>query len=425
LEAEAVQRALAKQSSKRYFNCLAFIHAVMEAVRQQSPNLGAKTDTFLAQSTGSETADRSTVDRGKTDTQPKDGVEKNTHATAEKAVSHRTPEPSRRPWPRRTALVLAAVLGLLIPLAVMWRRGADADSSTPAPEDRQGGDKTQERSWIANAPVTGDARRFRNSIGMEFVFISPGKFMMGADNRVDPDAEVNQAPRHRVHVSGGFAMGAHKVRQADYRQILDRNPSHFFSSVNLPVDSPTWFDAIEFCNELSTREGLRPYYEILEIRRTDKAITAARVRRLEGGNGYRLPSEAEWEYCARCEKGETYTKFWFGNDIAQLGNYAWYANNSGGQVHSVGQKKPNGWGLYDMGGLLFEWTEDVWHSNYDAAPQDGSAWLADGEQELRVIRGGAWSGSPERCRCGFRYGFEAGKGYDGAGFRVVRASLQK
>jgi formylglycine-generating enzyme required for sulfatase activity len=193
--------------------------------------------------------------------------------------------------------------------------------------------------------------------------------------------------------------------------------------VNLPVDSPTWFDAIEFCNELSKREGLRPCYEMEDIKRADKAVTAARVRRLDTGNGYRLPTEAEWEYCARCEKGETYTKFWFGNDMAQLGSYAWYADNSGSVIHPVGQKAPNGWGLYDLGGLLFEWTEDVWHNNYGNAPQNGSAWLTDGEPKLRVLRGGAWSGIPQRCRCAYRLGFEAGEAYSGTGFRVVLASL--
>ena len=130
-------------------------------------------------------------------------------------------------------------------------------------------------------------------------------------------------------------------------------------------------------------------------------------------NGLRLPSEAEWEYA--CRAGNT-GPFSFGDGDGPLGEYAWYDGNSGRQTHPVGQKKPNAWGLYDMHGNLWEWCQDAWAANYDAAPGDGSAREAE-SAPIRVHRGGSWLGSPPLCRSACRRGLAPGIGFADLGFR--------
>jgi formylglycine-generating enzyme required for sulfatase activity len=118
------------------------------------------------------------------------------------------------------------------------------------------------------------------------------------------------------------------------------------------------------------------------------------------GKTYRLPTEAEWEYA--CRAGTT-TRFYFGDDASQLGDYAWYSANSQNTTHPVGQKKqPNAWGLYDMIGNVWEWCEDDWHDNYIGAPRDGSAWIKNGNDNRSLLRGGSWGDYPNGCRSAIR-----------------------
>ncbi|MFM6439528.1 MAG: formylglycine-generating enzyme family protein, partial [Microcystis panniformis] len=119
------------------------------------------------------------------------------------------------------------------------------------------------------------------------------------------------------------------------------------------------------------------------------------------GKTYRLPTEAEWEYA--CRAGTT-TRYYFGDDANQLGDYAWYDGNSQRTTHPVGQKKPNAWGLYDMSGNVWEWCEDDWHDNYIGAPKDGSAWFIknDNRSHRKCPRGGSWFNNPGNCRSAFR-----------------------
>ncbi len=202
---------------------------------------------------------------------------------------------------------------------------------------------------------------FTNSIGMEFLLIDAGEFDMGSQSS-EKGIQTNEEPVHCVKISKAFCMSKYVVTQKQWQDIMGNNPSYFKGN-NLPVESVSWSDVQEFIRKLNEKEG------------TDK---------------YRLPSEAEWEYAARAG---TTTKYSFGDDESKFGDYAWYVSNSGDKTHEVGQKKPNPWGLYDMHGNVLEWVQDKWHSNYNGAPTDGSAWEGDG---YRVIRGGSWVGSAGR-----------------------------
>ena len=141
------------------------------------------------------------------------------------------------------------------------------------------------------------------------------------------------------------------------------------------------------------------------------------IQQFEGriNDGFRLPSESEWEYA--CRAG-TITRYYWGNDFDA--NYAWYTGNSGGRTHEAGTRQPNAWGLYDMSGNIWEWCEDWYHANYNGAPDDGSTWVAGGGQ-YRLFRGGAWCVNASYCRSARRgNGLPANRDiYYGVGFRLV------
>jgi formylglycine-generating enzyme required for sulfatase activity/tRNA A-37 threonylcarbamoyl transferase component Bud32 len=265
-----------------------------------------------------------------------------------------------------------------------------------------------------------------NSVGMQMRPIAAGTFEMGSDEGKD------EQPRHRVRINRPFLMAAHKTTQAQFEMVLGRNPSHFATkgrgrrkvvrvdTARFPVETVSFFDAIEFCIQLSEAEGLRPWYALDEVQRSkDGSIEAALVETQSEGTGYRLPTEAEWEYCARAG---TTTCYSFGDDEARLGEHAWFDGNSGKRTHMVGKKKANPWGLFDMGGLAWEWCEDVWHENYEGAPTDGKAWTTGGDESGRVVRGGSWGYGARYCRPALRRRFAPSDRVDGLGFRVVRVS---
>jgi formylglycine-generating enzyme required for sulfatase activity len=221
-----------------------------------------------------------------------------------------------------------------------------------------------------------------NSIGMKLAYIQPGEFQMGSND------QDNEKPIHTVTITKGYFMGIYEVTQEQYQKVMGINPSAFKGS-NLPVENVSWNDAVDFCKKLSQKEG----------------------------KTYRLPTEAEWEYT--CRAGTT-TKFSFGDDESQLGDYAWYQQNSGYKTHPVGEKKPNAWGLYDMQGNVWEWCLDWYAKNwYSKGPAENPLNERYGDKWGRVLRGGSWFFISSFCRVSFR-------GYYGPygrshffGFRVV------
>ena len=206
-------------------------------------------------------------------------------------------------------------------------------------------------------------------IGMEFVLIPGGSFMMGSNDFEDFDN--HEKPVHRVNIKS-FYMMTTMVTQEMWVvvmgvAVLENNPSSFKGD-NLPVDCLSWDDCQKFIRTLN---------------------------QWDPGKGYRLPTEAEWEYV--CRAGTT-TKYYSGDNESDLDDIAWYHGNSTYVTHPVGQKKPNRWGLYDMHGNGWEWCEDWFHDNYEGAPTDGSAWLTP-TSNCRVLRGGNWLDDYLYCEC--------------------------
>lgn len=230
-------------------------------------------------------------------------------------------------------------------------------------------------------------KTFKNSIGMEFVIVPSGSFMMGEDKNFE-DASNYETPRHSVMISKEFYMGKYEVTQEHWVTVMGNNPSRFKGKTN-PVEWVSWDNVQEFIKKLNAKEG---------------------------GDKYRLPTEAEWEYAARA--GST-GKYCFGDEEWELGEYAWYGENWGsGKTYPVGQKKPNAWGLYDMHGNVWEWCQD-WYGDeyYSSSPGTDPKGPASGS--ARVYRGGGWNAVAVHCRSACRGGYSPGNRFCDLGFRLV------
>jgi formylglycine-generating enzyme required for sulfatase activity len=299
-------------------------------------------------------------------------------------------------WLSVATLPVLAVVGFVIQVAI----GTDTAKT-------KGVDPKEARS-PKRAPPRGKtdpirarpSREWTNTIGMKFVRIEPGEFVMGSP-RSDFLASAPEKPQHRVQLSKALYLGIHEVTHGQYREVMGTTPSYFKESDDLPVERVSWLDAVKFCNRLSRRDGRTPYYRLV----------GARVM-IAGGNGFRLPSEAEWEYACRAGSSKLYP---FGDDAGALGEYAWYGENS---TNPVGQKRPNAWGLHDMLGNVWEWCAD-WYDEkyYTSSPVDDPPGAP--RALLRVIRGGGWNSFAGRCRPADRNGDPPEyRSYD-LGFRVA------
>ena len=221
--------------------------------------------------------------------------------------------------------------------------------------------------------------------GMKFKLIKAGSFMMGSN-----DGNDDEKPVHSVRISKDFCMGVYEVTQQQWEAVMQANPSGFKGATR-PVERVSWTEVQTFID---------------------------RVNRQSGCNGcYRLSTEAEWEYAARAG---TSTKYSFGDNEAQLGDYAWYRGNSDSGTHPVGQKEPNPWGLYDMHGNVWEWVQDWYESYPEGTITDPTG---PGTGSSRVLRGGGWNGAARVVRSASRGYWLPDDRYNRLGFRLVRAVL--
>jgi formylglycine-generating enzyme required for sulfatase activity len=238
----------------------------------------------------------------------------------------------------------------------------------------------------------------------DMVRIEPWSFTMGSPgDEPDRDRDENQ---HQVTLTQGFLMSATEVTQAQYEAVMGSNPSEF-KGASRPVEQVSWYDAVKFCNALSEREGLTAAYNV-----SGEDVTWNR-----DADGYRLPTEAEWEYA--CRAGTT-TRFHSGDDDSDLELVGWYDGNSGLETHDVRTKQPNAWGLYDMHGNVWEWCWD-WYGDYG-----GNATDPAGPRSflIRVLRGGGWYYNAQSCRSALRFSNFPDDRYSFNGFRVVRSSAR-
>lgn len=228
-----------------------------------------------------------------------------------------------------------------------------------------------------------------NKIGLKLCLIPPGE---GVDK--------------------AFYMGKYEVTQGEWEAVMGYNPSVYkkgkkvvegMDTSRFPVENISWYDSVEFCNKLSVREGLKPYYELTVKERKETSIEKAEVKIL-GGNGYKIPTDPEWTWA--CAAGAA-TKYHFGDDDAELRNYAWANGNAGGRTHDVGELKANAFGLYDFHGNVREWNEEILKNNDSGAPEC-------------VYRGGYWYSPASSCTVGSQYRLGPGQPLNSIGLRLAQ-----
>ncbi len=237
--------------------------------------------------------------------------------------------------------------------------------------------------------------------GIKLITIPAGTFLMGTKD-TDHDWFSHSRPVHEVRLDS-FQLSVCEITQAQFEKVLGYNPSLMKGDDSRPVDQVSWFDAAAFCNKLSELAGLMPCYDI-----RNRTCIFSR-------NGFRLPTEAEWEYA--CRAG-TNTKYYTGNDEGSLDRAGWYRTNSEGTTHSVGQKDPNTWGLFDMHGNIWEWCND-WQGNYKNYAKEnprGPNWGYS-----RVLRGGGWHYPAVGCRSTYRHRAKPEYRLSTVGFRIARS----
>jgi formylglycine-generating enzyme required for sulfatase activity len=229
-------------------------------------------------------------------------------------------------------------------------------------------------------------KTFTNSIGMRFVLIPTGTFMMGSPP--DEQDRWGKEIQHKVTLTKPFYLQTTEVTQRQWVKVMGDNPSHHVKcGMNCPVEMVLWQDSQNFISRLNHLEG------------TDK---------------YRLPTEAEWEYS--CRSGSS-TRFYFGASERDLRKYAWFKSNSSNRPHEVGQKKPNSWGLYDTHGNVWEWCQD-WYGRYPQGHITDPEGFPSGTK--RVMRGGSYQETARNVRSALRIGMPDTEPAANVGFRVAR-----
>ena len=253
-------------------------------------------------------------------------------------------------------------------------------SSTPSP--------SSSTTTTSSSVAATDEKLNLKNLTANMVYVSGGTFTMGATSEQGSEAEDDEKPAHSVTVSG-FYICKYEVTQALWKAVMGSNPSNWKGD-NLPVESVSWYDCQDFIRKLN-------------------AMT---------GKNFRLPTEAEWEFAARGGNNSRGYKYAGSNNI---GDVAWYYDNSGYKTHAVGTKSPNELGIYDMSGNVWEWCQD-WYGSYSSASQTNPT--GANSSSYRVLRGGCWYIIVARyCRSSNRKNYTPASRYDSCGLRLVLSQL--
>lgn len=229
----------------------------------------------------------------------------------------------------------------------------------------------------------------------EFVEITPGQGRFPRTFRLGVDLKAG--PSWTVEMGQAFQVARYEVPQNLWEVVMGSNPSKWKGPRN-SVEMLTFAEAEAFCRRAT------------ELMRSAKLIQPDEL--------IRLPSEAEWEYVCRAGTETTYS---FGNDVQQLGEFAWFTGNAAGNDPPVGAKKANPWGLYDIHGYLSEWCTDTWHDSLDGGPKNGQAWTEGGDAQRRIIRGGSWKDAAPLLASGHRRAISHETRDDAVGLRCILA----
>jgi formylglycine-generating enzyme required for sulfatase activity len=277
---------------------------------------------------------------------------------------------------KRLAVIAGSVLAVMVIGAIVWLiKSATTRTGSPGTAQSQQAKQSDNKPPRTGQSFTEDI----NGAQIQMVSVPGGTFLMGSPLS-ETGRDNDEGPQNEATVQSLY-MSKYEVTQAQYKAVMSTNPSSFKGD-DLPVDSVSWNDAVEFCRKLSQTTGRE----------------------------YRLPTEAEWEYACRAGTNGPYS----GNIDAM----AWYGASSGSRTHPVGQKQPNGFGLYDMYGNVWEWCQ----SKYKAYPYKAT----DGREDLqstdvRVMRGGSWESAAKSCRSAYRR--RVIPDARSIGFRIVLAQL--
>jgi formylglycine-generating enzyme required for sulfatase activity len=265
-----------------------------------------------------------------------------------------------------------APISVCLLAAILASVGCNRAKNSPAPQ--------------SPTPAVSYGKTFTNSLGMDFVRIEPGEFFMGSP--ANQEGHASNETQHKVKITRPFMLGITTVTQRQWIELMGNNPS-LTKGDDLPVTRVSWDDAVQFCRKLNSQEGK---------------------------TGYRLPTEAQWEYA--CRAGTT-TQYNTGDGEQALNDAGWYAGNSGHKTHSVGQKAANAWGLYDMHGNVWEWCNDYYGPPLAADAVDPAGPAQGDANPSRIERGGSWDSTPRYCRAACRVmgtpSFRGGK----EGFRCL------
>ncbi len=316
---------------------------------------------------------------------------------------------------RRLLLGVGGVLGLALGLALAWYWEHPASLAAwallLAGLGWAGADvRPRQIGTIGppTAPVAPHGRRVRDG-PFVMVELAGGTFLMGSPD-TDPLAKDREKPLHQVQVSA-LRMGLTPVTRGQWRAVMGDDRG--LGGDAHPVTGVSWEDALHFCNRLSKQQGYRPCY-----RRTGLWPERHWVCDWQAG-GYRLPTEAEWEYGCRAGTG---TRWSGGDDPESLGDAAWFKQNSGGSAHPVAEKGPNPWGLHDLHGNVWEWCWD-WYGPY--RPDDPIDPRGAAQGRHRVVRGGSFDNSPDFLRSARRGGGLPENRDQILGFRCVRGPVRQ